>query len=112
VGKDYGQLAYNDEMGLHGLGRGYLGEPLTQRVSWAALQAPFHDGLGSVAAEVFRRDFENGIVLLNSGTTPRIVSVDRRYRNAWTGRGTVWNNRSLTTLVSIPARDGLVLVSR
>lgn len=110
MGANYGELGSYDELDGGGLGRGYLGKPLAKSPTWAALQDPFVDGVGSLEPQLFRRDFENGIVLLNTGTSTRTVSLERAYlrvKGAW---GTKPKDGTRTTSVSIAPKDGLVLV--
>jgi hypothetical protein len=110
MGADYGELARYDEMGLGSLSRGYLGRPVAESPTWAALRAPFHDGVGSLEPDLYRRDFTNGIVLVNAGTGTRTVTLEHPYTTVPGAWGTKTNNRMSTTSVAVPPQDGVVLL--
>lgn len=110
MGPDYGSLAEYDELDGGGLGPGYLGRPLLANPTPAQVQGPYANGVGRVAAGVFRRDFEHGIVLTNAGDAERTVTLERPYRRLSGKLDPHTNDGSVEQSVSIPAHDGLVLL--
>ncbi|HYM81326.1 MAG TPA: putative glycoside hydrolase [Candidatus Limnocylindria bacterium] len=59
---------------------------------------------------VYRRDFQNGIVIVNPATTAQTVPLERQYRKI---RGLVdlaVNNGALVNQVTVPASDALFLI--
>lgn len=111
AGVGYDDLLYYDEFDGGGLGRGYLGQPLDGNPTWAGLTGEFRDGLGSVGGNVYRRDFENGIVLHNASDQPQRVVLERAYRSLRGIQDPVVNDGALVDVVTVPARDGRVLLS-
>jgi hypothetical protein len=98
MGSDYGEIADHEEMGAGRLPRHYLGR--------AAGPAE------TLAAGILRRDFDHGVVLLNTNETERRVLLERpftRIPGAW---GTPAGHNSPITSVSVPGRDGVVLTTR
>lgn len=76
--------------------RGWLGAPVSP---------PTKLGNG-----VWRRDFENGIVLNNSTSAPQTVVLGRPYRRLSGTQAPEVNNGATVTSVTIPAGDGLFLL--
>ncbi|UPW02803.1 putative glycoside hydrolase family 15 protein [Rhodococcus pyridinivorans] len=95
----YGSTAYYDEMDGAGLGPGYLGLP----VSEVGLQ-------GDAGRTVLRRDFENGIVLVNSGDNAEHVYLERPYRHLQGTQDPSVNDGSVTDEVVLEPLDGLILL--
>ncbi|ODU04104.1 MAG: hypothetical protein ABS81_11715 [Pseudonocardia sp. SCN 72-86] len=83
--------------------RHYLGAPVVADPTAEQLQAPYADGVGTVAPGVFRRDFVGGAVLHNASGTTREITLGGRFRTQGAGGGVV-------TAVTVPASDGLVLL--
>jgi hypothetical protein len=110
MGEHYGELASYDEMTGSGLGPGYLGAPLAADPGPERLDEPFADGFGIVAPGVVRRDFEHGIVLNNSGTTAQTVDLDEAFRRLSGRQDPQTNDGSVVTSVTLPPRDGLILL--
>ncbi|TQM43094.1 putative glycoside hydrolase [Pseudonocardia cypriaca] len=110
MGQHYGELAYYDELDGGGLGPGYLGAPLVANPAPEQLDAPFADGLGVVAQDVVRRDFEHGIVLNNAGTTARAVDLGGTFRHLAGRQDPATNDGSVVTTVTVPPGDGLILL--
>lgn len=111
MGHDYGELAYYDELDGGGLGRGYLGHPIVPNPTADRTEAPYVVGVGTVAPGVRRRDFEHGIVLNNATTSPQTVALGGTYRKIAGKQDPVTNDGSEVTSVTIPALDGLVLLT-
>lgn len=110
MGSDYGQIAYYDEMDGGGLGRGYLGRAREENPDMAVLSRPSADGTGSPAPGVFRRDFDNGIVLVNAGDAPQTITLERNYRRLRGTQDPNTNNGEETTAVTLAPKDGIVLL--
>lgn len=103
VGRDYDHLGhYLDLGGGPTLPRGYLGQPVAENPTSADLTSPFHDGIGEFAPQVSRRDFANGIVLLNFGTVPQTVQFGRGFRDY---------DGQVVKQLTIDAQDGRILLS-
>ncbi len=63
-------------------------------------------------AGVYRRRFENGMVLINpKGNTMRTLAIEPGYRRFAGTQDPVTNNGQPVTTVTLPPRDGLVLVT-
>ncbi|MGV9866248.1 putative glycoside hydrolase [Rhodococcus koreensis] len=110
MGADYDEPAYFDEMDGGGLGPGYLGHPLVANPSPAALNDPYADGVGSLGHGLFRRDFEHGIVLLNTDGKAREVQLETPFRRLHGSLDPSTNNGATVTSVTLQPSDGLVLL--
>lgn len=110
MGVDYGELAYYDEMDGAGLGPGYLGGAVVPDPGPDAVAAPFERGIGTVAPGVVRRDFEHGIVLVNSGAAAQAVELGGTFRRLRGTQDPITNDGSTVTSVTVPPGDGLVLL--
>jgi hypothetical protein len=95
----YGSTAYYDEMDGAGLGRGYLGMPRSEGV--AKLEA---------GQNVYRRDFDNGIVLVNVGDSRERIRLGQPYRHLQGVQDPRTNNGSITDEIVLPPQDGVVLL--
>lgn len=102
MGRHYGKPAYYRVLGPRSLGRGYLGRPRVPDPSWRQLTAPYRGGIGSLARGLFRRDFEHGVVLVNTGTSRRTVPLSRPHRMV--------HNLKRTASVTLGPRRGVILV--
>ncbi len=89
-------LHWFDEYDDGGIGKGYLGQP-----SGAAY---------SVGSNVWRRDFTGGIALVNPDTVARTVTLGGTFRKIKGTQAPALNDGSLVTQVTLPARDGIVLL--
>ncbi|WP_098960624.1 putative glycoside hydrolase, partial [Pseudonocardia sp. N23] len=69
--------------------RHYLGTPVVADPTPARLQAPYSDGVGTVAPGVFRRDFSGGVVLHNASGVSREVALGGPFRTQGQAGGTV-----------------------
>jgi len=61
-------------------------------------------------ADIFRRDFENGIILANASATPQTIKLEKSYQRILGNLDTTANNGQTVTEVTIPAHDGLFLI--
>lgn len=110
MGEDYGDLAAYDELVGGGLGPGYLGYPYVGNPTSLQLVDDYADGAGEVTDGLLRRDFEHGIVLVNTATQQRTVTLERPYRRLRGVLDPATNNGQVTRTVTVPPRDGLVLL--
>ncbi|UTM39893.1 putative glycoside hydrolase family 15 protein (plasmid) [Rhodococcus pyridinivorans] len=110
MGEHYGELAFYDEMDGAGRGHGYLGEPVVEDPSWERVNRPYTGGVGTVAEGVYRRDFNQGVVLVNLGTEAQPVALGQTYRHLRGTQDPSVNTGELVDAVTIPPEDGLVLV--
>jgi hypothetical protein len=60
--------------------------------------------------EVWRRDYENGIALVNAEATPQTVSLGGNFRKIKGTQDPTVNDGSRVTAVTIPPKDGIVLL--
>lgn len=101
---DYGDQAHNqlwwyDEYGV------FLGKPLNSAYNVGNGSTKFSPG-------VWRRDFRNGIVLLNSSSKAETISLNEEFEKIRGSQDRGTNDGSITKSVTIPARDGLILMRR
>jgi len=101
---DYGDQAHNqlwwyDEYGT------FLGKPLNSAYN-------IGNGSTKVAQGVWRRDFKNGVVLLNSTSTTQAVTLDEEFEKVRGLQDKTTNDGSIVQSVKLPARDGLILLRR
>jgi hypothetical protein len=110
MGKDYGLLEYYDEMDGAGLGRGYLGQPLEVNPTLAMLSERKQSGSGSPADGVYRRDFEHGIVLINTSAKSVTIPLERTYTKLKGTQDPVTNDGAQVNSVTIAPQDAIVLL--
>jgi hypothetical protein len=110
MGKDYGLLEYYDEMDGAGLGRGYLGQPLEANPTLAMLSERKESGTGSPADGVYRRDFEHGIVLINTSAQYVTIPLERTYTKLKGTQDPVTNDGAQVNSVTIAPQDAIVLL--
>ena len=77
--------------------RGYLGQPL--------------GSYRRLADGVYRRDFERGIALNNSSSKAQTIALRGTFRKLRGTQDPVLNDGSTVTSVTIPAKDGLILLA-
>jgi hypothetical protein len=120
----YAGLPYFDEMDggtLHT--HGYLGAAIAPNPTYAKVSAAWgtSPGVGSYAGgTVFRRDFQNGIALVNSSSTSKSVPLGSAQFHRLTctknsegthGDLSVDNGATATGTITIPGTDGLILLN-
>jgi hypothetical protein len=110
MGSDYAELAHFDETDGGGLGRGYLGHPLEPNPTMALLTRHNPSGTGSPATGVYRRDFENGIVLVNTTTAPVNLPLEATYRKLKGAQDPVTNDGAEVNSVSLDGHDAVILL--
>lgn len=97
---NHGQLWHYDEMDVR------LGRPLAGAVN---LSAP---GEVRTRAGLWRRDFENGVALVNSSSQARTVTFTEELEKVRGTQDPSVNDGSIVTSVTIPPSDGLILTRR
>lgn len=110
MGKDYGLLEYYDEMDGAGLGRGYLGQPLEANPTLATLSERRESGTGSPADGVYRRDFEHGIVLINTSAQSVTIPLERTYTKLKGTQDPLTNDGAQVDSATIMPQDAIVLL--
>ena len=88
-------LYWFDEYDNSGAGRGYLGQP---------------SGEATRVGLVWRRDYENGIALVNPSGSPATVALHGTFRKIAGRQAPKVNDGTVATAVTIPAQDGIVLL--
>lgn len=93
-------------------------------VPWASDNAGLHFRLGAAVGDVwfddvhfqagtttlYRRDFQQGIVLVNPGAASLTVSLEREFHRLLGNRDTAVNNGAAITQVTVPSNDALFLI--
>jgi hypothetical protein len=110
MGPDYGTLAYFDEMDGGGLGRGYLGYPLVSSPTTSVLSARTTSGTGSPVQGVFRRDFERGIVVVNTSSVATTIPLERPFKKLTGSQEPDVNDGAEVHSVSLAPSDALILL--
>jgi hypothetical protein len=88
---------YDEYDGGEGVRRaGYLGRAL--------------GGPVEIADNVYRRDFENGVVINNSTGTSRTVDLGGAFRKLRGTQNPTLNNGATVTSVTVPGKDGIILL--
>jgi hypothetical protein len=96
--QDHGQLWMYDEYDA------YLGRPVgTPRNLLANASTAIRPGL-------WRRDFEHGVVLVNSTDLPQTADFDGDFERLHGTQDPNVNNGEISNSVEIPAKDGLILL--
>jgi hypothetical protein len=85
-----------DEFDNAGAGRGYLGQPTGAMVS--------------AGSNVYRRDFQGGIALVNPDSVAHTVQLGGTFRKINGTQDHAVNDGSLATAVTLQPRDGVVLL--
>ncbi|MBP9760729.1 MAG: hypothetical protein KBD15_00610 [Candidatus Magasanikbacteria bacterium] len=93
---NHGQLWWYDEYNAH------LGDPITSAVS---LQ-----GNTTYKPDVWQRQFENGIAVVNSSDKSTLVSLGGDYESLRGTQDTSVNNGSIVSEVSLAPKDGRILL--
>jgi hypothetical protein len=76
--------------------RGYLGKPL--------------GGPTVLSSAVYRRDYQNGIVLNNSSNAGQTISLGGTFKKLQGTQNPSLNNGSTVTSVTVPGHDGIILL--
>jgi len=98
--QDHGQLWYYDEYDAR------LGKPLNKPINVLNLANR------NIVAGVWRRDFQNGVVLVNSTSEPRTVNFGQELEHLHGSQAPDVNDGSVTQSVTLPPNDGVILLKR
>ena len=96
-------------------GKGYLGMPVSEGYNAEDAQELLlplllHNDT-SAESKVWRRDFEHGIALVNPSRTARTIALGGTYRKILGLIDPAFNDGSVLTEVTLPARGGIVLLN-
>jgi hypothetical protein len=94
---DHGQLWMYDEY------EAYLGKPVADAKNLTGSSNP-------VRAGVWRRDFQHGTVLVNSSNQAQTIDLDADFERLHGTQDPRTNDGSISSVVTIPAQDGLLLL--
>ncbi|MDD5567293.1 MAG: putative glycoside hydrolase [Patescibacteria group bacterium] len=83
----------------------YLGDPVTEASNTTSPKS------SGVAEGVWRRDFENGIVLVNSTSSKQTVDLGEGYEKLLGKQSTV-NSGEVVSSVTLSGHDGIILLKR
>jgi hypothetical protein len=95
--QDHGQTWMYDEY------EAYLGAPVGEARNLTGSTNPVKDG-------VWRRDFRNGTVLVNSTDAAKTVDLDAEFERLSGTQDPKVNSGDISSVVTIPAKDGLILL--
>lgn len=99
-------LMWFDEYDNAGGGRGYLGYPL----GGAYQVESFRLTPNTIEGDIWERDYENGIVLVNATSTPITISLEGTFRKIKGTQDPLVNDGSLVTQVTLQPKDGIILL--
>ncbi len=95
--RDHNQIWWYDEYGV-GLGNS-VANPISQNG-----QVQFN------ASDIWRRDYEHGIALVNPSGNTQTIDLGNEYEKIIGKQDAFTNNGEITSNVTIPARDGLIML--
>lgn len=95
--QDHGQLWMYDEYSAS------LGKPLGPPRNLTGPSDAMHPGL-------WRRDFQNGVVLVNSSDRERTAELDGDFERLHGSQDPAVNNGEIADSISVPAEDGILLL--
>lgn len=84
-----------------------LGNPLGE-----AYNAETNDGINNISAGVWRRNYQRGIVIVNSSNDTKKVSLEDGFEKILGTQDTQVNNGKVVGSVTLQPRDGIVLQGR
>ncbi|MFA5413798.1 MAG: putative glycoside hydrolase [Patescibacteria group bacterium] len=101
---DYGDQAHNqtwwyDEYNVS------LGKPINSAYN-------FSNGSTKVVAGVWRRDFQNGIVLVNSGSTAETINLGEEFERIHGSQDETANSGATIKSIYLSPKDGIILLRR
>ncbi len=94
---DHGQTWMYDEYDA------YLGKPVGEAHNLTGQTNPVRDG-------VWRRDFQHGTVIVNSTNEAKTADLDADFERLHGAQDPAVNNGEISSVVTIPAKDGLILL--
>jgi hypothetical protein len=99
-------LMWFDEYDNAGTDRGYLGYPLGEAYQVESSRLTPHKS----ASDIWQRNYENGIVLVNATSTSITILLDGTFRKIKGTQDPVVNDGSLVTQVTLQQKDGIILL--
>jgi len=100
---DDGYFSFTDKS------RGYSSVPWFDEYDYKLGPAISKPPTAAWSESVWRRDFQNGVVLVNPTTAARIVTVESGLRRLAGNQDTAVNNGSAVSRVTLQPKDGIVL---
>ena len=94
--KSHSQTWWYDEYNVK------LGQPLSEAQSM--------DGRNQIKEDVWRRDYQNGLALVNSTDNSQTINLGDDYEKIIGQQDRDVNNGEITESVTLPARDGLIML--
>lgn len=107
-----GFASFDKSMGAHAQTWWYdeydvvLGDPLSSAYNTSDITN------SELKAGVWRRDFEKGVVLLNATSSTKKVNLEKGYEKINGTQDTDVNSGQLIGSVSLPAKDGIIILGR
>lgn len=95
--QDHGQLWWYDEY------EAFLGRPVGEAVNLTGTS-------GSVKPGLWKREFENGIVLVNSTDDTQTARLNAEFERLHGTQDPSTNNGEISSVIDVPANDGLILL--
>ena len=99
-------LMWFDEYDNAGTDRGYLGYPLGDAYQVESSRLTPHKS----ESDIWQRNYENGIVLVNATSTSITILLDGTFRKIKGTQDPVVNDGSLVTQVTLQHKDGIILL--
>lgn len=65
-----------------------------------------------IKAGVWRRDFQHGLILVNSTAQPEIVALGEKYQKLLGSQDIFTNTGAIIDTIALPAQDGIILMRR
>jgi len=96
---DHGQTWWYDEYNIK------LGEPTSQPLFIRTNQTNNFSALG-----LWRRDYQNGVVLVNSGNSDETIDLGAEFEKIKGSQDTSINDGTIVSSITIPPQDGLILL--
>lgn len=93
---DHGQLWWYDEYSVN------LGNPISESIS--------KNGYSNYVPDVWQRDFENGISIVNSTDRKQAISLGGEYEKIRGTQDTAVNDGSIVSELAVDAQDGQILL--
>jgi hypothetical protein len=94
--------------------KGYLGSPVSDAFNpldgQEKLLGVLESGVPGAGGRVWRRDFENGIVLVNPSDNEKEIDLDGRFRKIRGLRDSTFNDGAMVRRILLPSRTGVVLL--
>jgi len=102
---DFGDMGHNytwwyDEYDV------YLGQPVSEKKN------VLNNNNQTAAPSVWQRDFQNGIILVNSSATEQKINFDQEYEKIKGAQDASTNNGAIIKNLKLTSQDGIILLRR